>query len=288
MEPLVTLVTVAGLLLLAGALGAVRFRRPAAALRGGLAAMFALTGGAHFVGMREEIVAMVPSVLPAPELLVTLTGIAELACATGLLWSRTARGSAAALSALLVVMFPANVYAAGGDVPWWDRLGPRTVLQSVFLAATVSVLVRHGRSVRTAPDGGASPRPGTLPGRQTGSLGLQGGGERDPGDMEIEILVVPDCPHKRLAEQRLRQALRDAGLPAGAFTTRVVADQAEAERSGFTGSPTVLVNGRDPFTEPGATPSLACRIYRTPAGVDGAPDADQLRRAIEAAPLDGD
>ncbi|MFE9629452.1 DoxX family membrane protein [Streptomyces sp. NPDC006463] len=147
MEPLVTLVTVTGLLLLAGALGAVRFRRPTVALRGGLAAMFALTGAAHFVGMREEMIAMVPPALPAPELLVTLTGVAELACALGLLWSRTARASAAVLTALLVLMFPANIYASGGDVPWWDRLGPRTAMQSLFLAATVTVLVRHGRAV---------------------------------------------------------------------------------------------------------------------------------------------
>ncbi|WP_328929686.1 DoxX family membrane protein [Streptomyces sp. NBC_00190] len=153
MEPLITLVTVAGLLLLAGALGAVRFRRPTAALRGGLAAMFALTGAAHFVGMREEMVAMVPPALPAPELLVTLTGLAELACALGLLWSRTARASAAVLTALLVAMFPANVYASGGDVPWWDRLGPRTAMQALFLAATVTVLVRHGRAVAgTGPE----------------------------------------------------------------------------------------------------------------------------------------
>ncbi|WP_235450823.1 hypothetical protein [Streptomyces sioyaensis] len=142
MEPLITLVAVTGLLLLAGALGAVRLRRSTAALRGGLAAMFTLTAGAHFVGMREELVAMVPPALPAPGLLVTLTGIAELACALGLLWSPTARSSAAALSAMLIVMYPANVHAAGGDVPWWDSLGPRTAMQAVFLAATVTVLIR--------------------------------------------------------------------------------------------------------------------------------------------------
>ncbi|MFD7232601.1 hypothetical protein [Streptomyces sp. NPDC059881] len=165
MEPLVTLVAVTGLLLLAGAFGAVRLRRPTAALRGGLAAMFTLTGGAHFVGMREELVAMVPPALPAPGLLVTLTGIAELACALGLLWSRTARGSAAVLSAMLVVMFPANVYAAGGDVPWWDELGPRTATQAVFLAATVTVLVRHGRAVAgtSAEPSLSSPPPGPSP-----------------------------------------------------------------------------------------------------------------------------
>ncbi|MEU3552403.1 hypothetical protein [Streptomyces longwoodensis] len=60
----------------------------------------------------------------------------------------------------------------------------------------------------------------------------------------------------------------------------MVGDQAEAERSGFTGSPTILMNGRDPFAEPGAVPSLACRIYRTPTGPAGAPGLDQLRQAL--------
>ncbi|WP_406118003.1 DsbA family protein [Streptomyces sp. NBC_00989] len=101
--------------------------------------------------------------------------------------------------------------------------------------------------------------------------------------MEIEILVVPDCPNQQLTEKRLRQALDDAGLKEATFTTRVVADQAEAEQSGFTGSPTIVIDGRDPFAEPGTTPSLSCRIYRTPGGLAGAPDVAQLRKALEAA-----
>ncbi|MFE5919227.1 DoxX family membrane protein [Streptomyces sp. NPDC056468] len=160
MEPLVTLVAVTGLLLLAGALGAIRLRRPTTALRGGLAAMFTLTAGAHFVGMRDELVAMVPPALPAPGLLVTLTGIAEFACALGLLWSRTTRLSAAVLSAMLVAMFPANVHAATGDVPWYDELGPRTAMQTVFLAATITVLARHSRTATETPaEPSLSPRP---------------------------------------------------------------------------------------------------------------------------------
>ncbi|MGW4321340.1 DoxX family protein [Streptomyces sp. NPDC004684] len=160
MEPLITLVAVTGLLLLAGVLGAARtVRRPVVALRGGLAAMFALTGSAHFVGMREEVVAMVPPALPCPGLLVTLSGIAEIGCAVALLRRRTARPAAAVLSVLLVVLFPANVHAAGGDVPWWDRLGPRTAQQVLFLTATVTVLVRHRAgparwTVRAAAGGG--------------------------------------------------------------------------------------------------------------------------------------
>ena len=95
--------------------------------------------------------------------------------------------------------------------------------------------------------------------------------------------MVPDCPHRQLAEQRLRQALAGAGLPATGFSTRVIADEAEAERSGFTGSPTILVDGRDPFAEPGRPPGLACRMYRTATGLSGAPDADRLRQALAAA-----
>lgn len=95
--------------------------------------------------------------------------------------------------------------------------------------------------------------------------------------------MVPGCPNRHLAEVRLRQALDDAGLAGTGFTTRVIGDQAEAEQSGFTGSPTILTDGRDPFAEPGASPSVACRIYRTPHGLAGAPGPDQLRQALRAA-----
>jgi len=101
--------------------------------------------------------------------------------------------------------------------------------------------------------------------------------------MEIEILVVPDCPNETLAAQRLRHALDEAGLSGTGVTTRTVTGQAEAEQFGFTGSPTILIDGREPFAEPGAAPGVSCRIYRTPNGVGGAPDTSQLRTALQAA-----
>jgi uncharacterized membrane protein len=146
--PLITLLVVTAALLIAGAAG-IRFLRPwPVAVRGGLAAMFTLTGLAHFVGMREELIAMVPPELPAPGLLVTVTGVLELAGAVGLPLSRTAPWAAAGLSALLVVMFPANVHAAleGTGTP----LLPRTLMQLLFLAATVAVVAHHLRT-RRAP-----------------------------------------------------------------------------------------------------------------------------------------
>ncbi|GAA3485154.1 MULTISPECIES: hypothetical protein [Streptomyces] len=101
--------------------------------------------------------------------------------------------------------------------------------------------------------------------------------------MEIEILVVPDCPNEIPATEQLRRALDDVGLGDTTFVTRTVTTRAEAERAGFTGSPTVLVNGRDPFAEEGREPGLACRVYRSPQGLSGVPPLEGLRLALKKA-----
>ena len=96
----------------AGALGVTAIDSWPAATRAGLALMFLFTGIAHFTRTRADLVRMVPPALPNPELLVTLTGVAEIAGAVGLLVPAFARASAWALAALLVAMFPANVHAS--------------------------------------------------------------------------------------------------------------------------------------------------------------------------------
>ena len=82
------------------------------ATRVGLAIMFVLTGTAHFTRTRADLVRMVPPQLPGPATLVTLTGIAELAGAAGLLMPSMHRWAAYSLMLLLVALFPANLYAA--------------------------------------------------------------------------------------------------------------------------------------------------------------------------------
>jgi uncharacterized membrane protein len=108
-----------------------------AALRVGLALMFTATGLAHFIGMRGELIAMVPAQLPQPGLLVSVTGVLELVGAVGLLIPVTATAAALCLAALLIVMFPANLNLAktGTDLDFIDHTVPRTILQIVFLAA---------------------------------------------------------------------------------------------------------------------------------------------------------
>jgi uncharacterized membrane protein len=149
-EPLIALVGVTLALRIAGAVGVRRLRSWPVALRGGLATMFVMTGMAHFIGLRAELIAMVPPAMPNPGLLVTVTGLAELAGAVGLLLRPTAPWAAGGLTALLVGLFPANVYAAlnGITTSPADALVPRTLMQLVFLVATVTVLASYARGRR--------------------------------------------------------------------------------------------------------------------------------------------
>jgi uncharacterized membrane protein len=82
------------------------------ATRIGLAVMFVFTGVAHFNRTRADLIRMVPPQLPRPDLLVTVTGIAELAGAIGLLIPGLRQAAARGLMLLLVAMFPANIHAA--------------------------------------------------------------------------------------------------------------------------------------------------------------------------------
>ncbi len=97
--------------------------------------------------------------------------------------------------------------------------------------------------------------------------------------VRVQVLYFDDCPNWE-ATARLAQAL----MPCGSEPELVrVETPADAERWQFRGSPTVLIDGSDPFFD-GSTPvGLACRVYRTPAGLAGAPTTDQLAAAFAAA-----
>ncbi len=137
------------------------------AIRFGLAVMFIVTGISHFVGMREALIDMVPPWLPAAAAFVTVTGVLELLGAFGLLLRPTRPWAAGGLGLMLIVMFPANVHLAltGENLPWDDQLVPRTVMQAVFLAAVLSVLIPEIRARRGAQrqySPGATSKPSAL------------------------------------------------------------------------------------------------------------------------------
>jgi uncharacterized membrane protein len=148
MAPLIALLLGSTVARVAGLLGVGYLAGWTAAIAVGLATMFVLTGIAHFAPpMRRDLIAIVPPRLPAPGLLVTVTGVLELLGAAGLLLPATRTAAAWCLLLLMLAMFPANVYASRMPNPpqsMTTRLSVRTATEIVFLAAAVAVAVGSG------------------------------------------------------------------------------------------------------------------------------------------------
>ncbi len=98
--------------------------------------------------------------------------------------------------------------------------------------------------------------------------------------MEITLQYFDGCPNWKVADERLTALA--AERPDVVLTRQVVDTEEEAERVGFHGSPSILINGTDVFAAPGAPVGLACRRYMTPDGAAGAPTLEQLRSAVDA------
>src|SRR5262245_23153415 len=142
MAPFIALLTSFVLLGLVGRLGVGVLASWVTCLRGALALMFLLTASAHWGARRPDVVRMVPPAFPKPGRVATLTGVAEILGAIGLLVPSLAPWAAAGLALLLVGVFPANVHAARQALTIGGRpatpLVTRTVLQAVFLAAVLA------------------------------------------------------------------------------------------------------------------------------------------------------
>lgn len=75
----------------------------------GLAALFGASGVLHLV-RPDVFLPLIPRGLPAPDLIVAISGVAELACAAGLATRQPWAGPVSA--ALLVAIFPGNLQFA--------------------------------------------------------------------------------------------------------------------------------------------------------------------------------
>jgi hypothetical protein len=95
--------------------------------------------------------------------------------------------------------------------------------------------------------------------------------------MDVELLVVPDCPNEQVAAVLLRTALDDIGLADVPFRTTVITTQDTVAGRKFTGSPTFLIDGTDLFAIADRGPALACRVY----GGAGVPELPVLRQALK-------
>lgn len=100
------------------------------------------------------------------------------------------------------------------------------------------------------------------------------------GPNDVRLLYFDDCPNWQVADARLKEALGGIGADPDAINYQQVTTVEQAAALGFRGSPTILVDGQDPFAEPAAATGLGCRIYRTEAGTQPAPTVEQLRSVL--------
>jgi hypothetical protein len=98
--------------------------------------------------------------------------------------------------------------------------------------------------------------------------------------MRVELLYFDGCPNWTVVNDRLTEALRAVGRTDIPVVRRKVETVEDAEKVRFIGSPTVRVNGADPFATGDEPVGLACRVYLTPDGLGGSPTVQQFIEAL--------
>jgi hypothetical protein len=91
----------------------------------------------------------------------------------------------------------------------------------------------------------------------------------------VTLWYFAGCPSWETAFQRVHEAATLAGLDVRVATQSVESTE-NAVALGFIGSPTIWLDGTDPFAQPGQGSALACRVYATPDGLAGSPTVGQL------------
>jgi hypothetical protein len=99
--------------------------------------------------------------------------------------------------------------------------------------------------------------------------------------MRVTLQYFEGCPNWKYTEAHI-EALEAEGFDL-IFERQLIESLEKAEEVGFRGSPTVLIDGIDPFADPDAPVGLACRVYKTDGGYAGSPSLTQLRTALQKA-----
>lgn len=98
--------------------------------------------------------------------------------------------------------------------------------------------------------------------------------------ISVEVVHIDECPNWAETAEDLRGVLAELGRDDLAVDVRRVTTGSEALAAGFAGSPTILLDGHDPFPHGEPTGELACRVYVTEAGLRGRPSREQLHALL--------
>lgn len=96
----------------------------------------------------------------------------------------------------------------------------------------------------------------------------------------VTVRYFEGCPNWQDAVALVRSVLDAAGMACVPVALELVETVQDVERVGFIGSPTILINGSDPFWQADAPVGLACRLYWTSEGLRGVPGRTELERAV--------
>jgi hypothetical protein len=99
--------------------------------------------------------------------------------------------------------------------------------------------------------------------------------------IEVTLQYFDGCPNWETTDRHLSTLVAE-GLKATVVYEPFDSHEAAAE-CGFRGSPTVLLDGVDPFADRRPLVGLTCRLYQTESGLAGSPTLNQLREAIAGA-----
>jgi glutaredoxin len=103
--------------------------------------------------------------------------------------------------------------------------------------------------------------------------------------MVIRVMTFEGCPNCQAATNLVEEVVRELHLPADIEVIQVNSED-EARRTGFLGSPTIQVNGRDiEVSRRGDEGTLACRVYGKSNGITGVPPKNLVVDAIQEAIL---
>ena len=99
-------------------------------------------------------------------------------------------------------------------------------------------------------------------------------------DLRVEFLYTLECPHHEATWRALHRVLSE-----GAIETPIqrilVGSMDDAEFLGFSGSPTIRLNGEDIVPVPEDTPvTMACRLYDQPDGSLAGTIPEEIMRAV--------
>ena len=94
--------------------------------------------------------------------------------------------------------------------------------------------------------------------------------------MRVELLYFDGCANWKVADERLAEAVRALGRADVVVERRQVETAEQAKQANFIGSPSIRIDGTDPFATGEEQVGLTCRLYDTPIGPSGCPDTEQL------------